>query len=241
MEIRTSPLPELPDIPLLGGIKLPDGKSELKLDGSGSHVKHKWITIKPTPGFSVKTKTVIKNLDKKVFINLCYDSHIKEPGQKKKLNAEGIEEEGINIPLSVGLSRCCPDKRGKESIAVDVVVNPNLRGRIATDSYYRHFICGLLIECVEQKYKIKLDRKYKLPRVEYFGFVNSKTGAPSVKDSEFAEVAKQAIRNENSMVKIEEIPSPSLRTGKLPPKNKEAQKRYGKPSCPPKQKTSTTF
>jgi hypothetical protein len=43
---------------------------------------------------------------------------------KKKLNDEGEEVEGLNIPMSVGPGRPCADKAGVESIVYDVIVSP---------------------------------------------------------------------------------------------------------------------
>ena len=47
----------------------------------------------------------------KVFINICTSEHLGKPAMKKKLDDNGVEQEGMNIPLSLGEKRECTDKK----------------------------------------------------------------------------------------------------------------------------------
>jgi hypothetical protein len=62
----------------------------------------KGITITPDPGFVVKTKQISDG--KKVFINVCTHAELHAPSQKKRLNDEGEEVEGMNIRKYIYLS-----------------------------------------------------------------------------------------------------------------------------------------
>ncbi len=69
----------------------------------------------------------------KFFINVCYHQDIEPSSTKKKLNQEGKEVEGINIPLSIGPIRKCDDKKGTTCLAVDAIVHPSVEQNIAQD------------------------------------------------------------------------------------------------------------
>lgn len=99
-------------------LQLPGEDTHLKGDGSGFDQKHEGIEISPTPGFVIKTKKVlVETGDKsedciKVFINVCYHDVVATPGKVKKLDENGKEAEGYNLPTAVGPIRSCEDKSG---------------------------------------------------------------------------------------------------------------------------------
>ncbi len=113
---------------------------------------------------------------------------------KKKLDENGEEVEGMNIPTSVGAARHGEDKSGVPCLIYDVIVNTSVIQETRDDKTgkYRDFICQLGIQCIEQKYKEELDKRYKLPKLEYMGTVES-----------------QYIQDRKSMPKIEEVSSSS--------------------------------
>jgi len=192
----------------LSGVTLPGGKTELKLDGSGTDKKSVSRIIRPSPLFVIKTKRIQDSI--KLFVNVCLDECIAKPAQKKKLDKDGKEIEGLNLPVSVGPIRECLDKSGRTCFALDSILSPQVKIEIYADKTgsYRHFVCSVLIECVEQKYNDQglLDRKYKLPRLTYFGYVDSRTGEVVENNSkQFAEVASQAVRDTGNLPVIEEI------------------------------------
>lgn len=125
-----------------------------------------------------------------MFINLCQHAELAIPALKKRLNEDGEEVEGMNIPLSVGPAKEGKDKSGVPCTIYDVIVNPQVLQDVLEDSTGKHrdFICQLAIQSVEQKYKINLDKRYKLPKIRYLG-----------------EITSQMIQDRKNMPKIEEI------------------------------------
>ncbi|KAF1317448.1 60s ribosomal protein l21-1, partial [Globisporangium splendens] len=91
--------------------------------------------------------------------------------QQKKLDDEGKEQEGIHVPLSLGAPHEVEDKKGATSLAFDVAVNTQVVDDCKLDKAgsFRNFVCELAIEYIDQKHKIKLDARYKLPRLSYRG------------------------------------------------------------------------
>lgn len=106
------------------GISLPGQKGKVGLDGTVMP-NVTGIDITPTPSFVVKTT----RLDgagagpAKIFLNLCSHDALAEPHLKKKLDEEGNEVEGWNIPLGVGPPRVCTDHKGDSAVVYDCVVN----------------------------------------------------------------------------------------------------------------------
>eukprot|EP01038_Epipyxis_sp_PR26KG_P016231 gene16231-22090_t len=180
--------------------KLRDGKlneSDLnRIVLSKDNKQPKGITITPNPGFSFKTKRLNKD-NMKVFINICEHDEIDSPGIKKKLNEEGEEIEGMNIPMSVGQPRNDVDKSGVSCIIYDIIVNPTVITESSNDKTgkYKDFICQLGIQSIEQKYKEELDKKYKLPKLKYMG-----------------KIENQTIKDRKQIPKIEEISSNTNKT-----------------------------
>ena len=197
----------------------------------------------------VKTKLRSAEADgDKLFINVASSNAIAAPSTKKRLDAEGKEVEGLNVPVSVGSIRSCTDKAGKPALAIDVIVSPKIiqDNKEEKDSSplgmggsgSRDFLNRFIVECVEQKCNasappsgqrgpplpssfagtqsvgpVTVDRKYTLPKLSYQGYVHSITGLPVDKSSEFAEVAKQMIRDAKKQPVIEEVEPPARSAG----------------------------
>lgn len=193
-----------------GGIKLPFTNQEFQKDGSGISQVDDGIFIIPTPCFVIKTfaSPVIKSISNsstqkiKFFVNVCHDPSITPPKQTKKLDeTTGKEMEGLNVPISVGPIRICKDVSSVECRALDCIVNPD---SLEDD---RDFLCQLIIQYVQQKFHKEyrdFDRRYKIPRMKYKAYVDSRTGLILEKKSEFAQVCKQRVRKIVSP-QIEEI------------------------------------
>ena len=198
--------------PLPTGVTLPGGLLELSKDGGGVRQKDDGISIVPKPGFVIKTLTQNANIDsnscKKVFINVCSHDAVDEPGQKTKLDENGREVSGMNIPISVGPVRQCTDKKGKIAIAIDCIVHPEVIQRIHSDKtgYNRDFVCQLVIEYVQSKYNSigKLEQRYKLPKIKYHAYINSETGEIVSSRHEKATVLHQQVRQRKAPT-IQEI------------------------------------
>jgi hypothetical protein len=110
-----------------------------------------------------------------VFINVCKHAELAAPSIKKKLDENGEEVEGMNIPLSAGPARTGKDKSGIDCVIYDVIVNPQVIDDVLADPTGRHrdFICQLCIQSIEQKNKLTLDKRYKLPKIRYMGEIQS--------------------------------------------------------------------
>ena len=110
-------LPEEEDFKL--DILLPGGKKELQKDGTGIKDRDKGIIITPEPGFVVKTYQLSNRTPEtpqtKIFINVCGSVFVEKPQEKTKLDEDGNEIEGLNIPVAVGTLRECLDKSGKKA------------------------------------------------------------------------------------------------------------------------------
>lgn len=143
------------------------GDKVMEKDGLKATPEGVYIDVKP--GFVIKTID-IKN-KKKTFVNVVYANEIQEFSGKKKLDDEGKEQEGIHVPLSLGAPHEVKDKNGVSSLAFDVAVNTKVVDDCRADKTgaFRNFVCELAIEYIDQKYKIKLDDRYKLPRLTYRG------------------------------------------------------------------------
>ena len=200
------------------------------------------VLIQPEPCYVVKTKLRSADADgDKLFINVASSNTIAEPSTKKRLDAEGKEVEGLNVPVSVGSFRSCTDKAGKPALAIDVIVSPKIIQDKNEKNYdssplgmggssSRDFLNQFIVQCVEQKCNasapasgqrgpplpsslagvrsggpVTVDRKYTLPKLTYQGYVHSITGLPVDKSSEFAEVAKQMVRDAKKQAVIEEV------------------------------------
>lgn len=164
----------------------------------------KGIQIQPLQGFSYKTK---REDGSKVFINIVTHEKLQKPATKKKLDAEGNEVEGLNIPMSVGAAHIEVDKKGVPSTAYDIVVHPDVLVDMEDDvtGKFREFLCQLGIQCLEQKYKEQLDKRYKLPKLAYFGTT----------------VLPQNIQDRDNMPKIEEVTNKASKP-KVAPKEQQA-------------------
>jgi len=199
------------------------------------------VEVQPDPSYVIKTRlqTSTTSLSPiKLFINVCSSEVIAKPSTKKRLDAEGEEIEGLNVPVSVGSLRRCTDKAGKPAKAIDVIVSPRIiheeNANSASDlplvGGNRDFLNQFIMQCVEQKCNaptpvpgglpsnvdgaaiggpVKIDRKYTLPKLSYQGYVDSFTGlSVDKKSSGFAEVAKQMVRDFRKQPVIEEVEPP---------------------------------
>ena len=224
------------------------------------------VLIQPEPCFVIKTKLRDEGPEKKLFINVASSNTIAEPSTKKRLDAEGKEVEGLNVPVSVGSLRSCTDKAGLPALAIDVIVSPKIiqeknEGNDSSPlgmggSGSRDFLNQFLLQCVEQKCNaptsapgqrglplssntdgaqrggpVTVDRKYTLPKLSYQGYVHSITGLPVDKSSEFAEVAKQMVRDAKKQPVIEEV-EPTRSSGSREPTVVNTSSRASEPMPP---------
>jgi hypothetical protein len=128
------------------------------------------IEVIPDPGFVLKTVSLGAD-PVKVFINICQSEKLQAPSVQKRLDDKGEEQEGINIPLSLGPELKDTDKSGKVCLVYDCIVNPVCINQALEDKSgnERTFLCNLAMNYVEQKSKRRLNPKFKLPKLKYQG------------------------------------------------------------------------
>ncbi|KAL7545899.1 hypothetical protein ACHAWF_014805 [Thalassiosira exigua] len=169
--------------------------------------------------------------DTKVFLNICTHPLIAQPCKRPALDDEtGKEIDGYRLPISVGELRPCYDKTGNAAIAADCVLNPKVVAEMNADSGHFQFVCDMIVQCASKKFGptwfggLELDRRFKLPKMKYAGYVDEATGLPVVPDStgKFdgpkAAVAKQRVKGHGGKSPIiEEVasaPAPTARESK---------------------------
>jgi hypothetical protein len=180
----------------------------------------------------------------KVFLNICTHPLIAKPAQRKGLDeSTGEEIDGWRLPMSMGDLRPCYDKMANAAIVADCILHPEIVGEMKADPERLYFVCDLVIQCASRKYGRawfggrQLDRRYKLPKMKYAGYVNEATGLPIVyqssqssahghdgPDAPKAAVARQRVKGSGGKsCIIEEIDSStsrpkSLASAEVPPR-----------------------
>lgn len=123
------------------------------------------ITVRPDPGFVVKTRD--QQSGTKVFLNIVSNEHVEAPHMKEFVELEG--ESGCRVPLSVGAAIEDFDKKNEPCVTYDVVANPTVVEECLGNAQFKDTVVQLVVSAVAQKYKVELDPRYKLPKVKYKG------------------------------------------------------------------------
>lgn len=123
------------------------------------------ITVRPDPGFVVKTRD--QQSGTKVFLNIVSNEHVEAPHMKEFVELEG--EQGCRVPLSVGAAVEDFDKKNEPCVTYDLVANPKVVEECSGNAQFKDTVVQLCISAVAQKYKVELDPRYKLPKVKYKG------------------------------------------------------------------------
>ena len=122
--------------------------------------------------------------DTKVFLNICTHPLIATPGKRKGLDEQtGTEVDGWRLPMSMGELRPCYDKGGNAAIVADCILNPSIVREMNVDSNYLHFVCEVVIQCACRKFGYEFDRRFKLPKMKYAGYVDETTNLPILPES----------------------------------------------------------
>lgn len=161
-----------------------------KIDAEGG------VTIRPTPGFVIKTEDFESG--QKIFINACGSEFVEKPHEKSI--ADNSEEVGVRVPLSVGLGEEDFDKKHQPCVTYDCILNPASLTASEDDPNFRHMVCQLLLGSVAQKYSLQLNPKYRLPKMTYKGGATSEGQETTTrlqrlkvkKESQIEEVASKA-------------------------------------------------
>jgi len=122
--------------------------------------------IIPQPGLCLKTRELVTN--HKIFINLCKADDVPDPEeyftdeQIYDILKEGSEEEvkDIRIPMSIGEKHLESDNSGKTCPVFDIVINSSFfNQKVLTSETYRTFLMVVIIEAVEEKFKMELEKQ----------------------------------------------------------------------------------
>ena len=121
----------------------------------------------------------------KAFLNICSHPLIAKPCQRKALDEDtGKEIDGWRLPMAMGELRPCFDKSNNAAIVADCILAPEVVEEMKSDSNHLHFVCDLVIQAASRKFGHtvfggrELDKRYKLPRMKYVGYVDEVTGLP---------------------------------------------------------------
>jgi hypothetical protein len=196
------------------GLNMPGLNKMMGKDGVED--KKPGIMITPTAGFVIKTKDMTS--DQKIMINVCTHEEIDKPSLKKKLDENGEPVEGMNIPLSAGPSRQDTDKSGVSCVVYDVIVNPEVVKESTDDETgrYRDFLCQLCIQALESKYKLTLDKRYKLPKLKAMGdlqqqYIQDRKRAPKIEEISETTAAKKPSGNKKQAAAAAAMSAPIVR------------------------------
>jgi len=154
-------------------------KEAAKPESSGVDLPSQLIL--PQPGFCMKTVKVPEGTNpwtnsagwpagaEKVFLNICYSEKLPDPPDisEEKLvellqvteDAEGAE--GFRVPMSLGEPHAELDKSGKGCTVYDVVISQGFMKKIKEKEIFMSFFMTVVLEGIEDKYKINLSRDCK--------------------------------------------------------------------------------
>eukprot|EP00804_Cyclotella_cryptica_P015420 CCRYP_008036-RA/>CCRYP_008036-RA protein AED:0.30 eAED:0.29 QI:0/-1/0/1/-1/1/1/0/582 len=128
----------------------------------------------------------LNNFQTKVFINICTHPLICLPTKRKTIDEETKNEvDGWHLPMSMGELRPCFDKSGNAAIVADCIMNPSVVQDMNDDPNHFHFVCDLVIQCATKKFSktcfggLEIDKRYKVPKMKYAGYVDEVTGLPT--------------------------------------------------------------
>lgn len=130
----------------------------------------------PEPGFCLKTKN---SKNEKVFLNICQSSSIAPPkdiGEDELLKL--IEQQNQNeldnaafhfrVPMSLGEAHNELDNNANTVVVFDVCINPQFFTKISNSKLFMSFFISIVIEGLEEKYQILLDKNYVMLKNKKF-------------------------------------------------------------------------
>lgn len=150
--------------------------------GDGNEVKEKgelnYNTVKPSPGFCVKSRHV--DGDKtKVFINVTTSSSAPPPKPiteqellqiLDKYNEDSEETVDYRVPMSIGEGHVEVDNRGEACTAYDIIINPSFLAKLKDSSIFLGFFMSIVTEGLRAKYDIEISRNWTvLKNKKFFG------------------------------------------------------------------------
>jgi hypothetical protein len=173
-------------------------------------IKNNSKTFLPEPGFCLKAKT---SKNEKVFLNICKSIEINAPKDISDeelielIDRQNMENSAFHfrVPMSLGEPHTELDNAAEACTAYDICINPAFLKKVLEKTTFMGFFISIVIEGLEEKYKIKLDRNCKmLNRKKFMGKISEQSIRVKSKPliAEMSESEKQ--KNEQTS-KIEEI------------------------------------
>jgi len=105
----------------------------------------------------------------KVFINICQSPEIKDATiQKNNVTKNNTKGQSWSIPYSLTYGRNDKDKANNECVVYDCIFSPNTI-RMASNYRFKELIIMTAIEGVERQFNVKLEKKYKIPKMKCKG------------------------------------------------------------------------
>eukprot|EP00833_Pecoramyces_ruminatium_P004538 jgi/Orpsp1_1/1178570/evm.model.c7180000065892.2 len=105
----------------------------------------------------------------KVFINICQSPEIKDAAlQKNNVTKNNARGQSWSIPYSLTYGRNDKDKANNECVVYDCIFSPNTI-RMASNYRFKELIIMTAIEGVERQFNVKLEKKYKIPKMKCKG------------------------------------------------------------------------
>ncbi|KIK09537.1 hypothetical protein K443DRAFT_671439 [Laccaria amethystina LaAM-08-1] len=129
------------------------------------------ISLSPTPGFCVKSKTLTP-VPTKVFINIAWDKNVPSPPKSSEDDIQramkgDVDERGNPwyVPVVVSEPRQDKDKAGNQALVFDCVYNSTLRSRSVRDPDFKSFLVELAIQRIEAQSNLPLSRQIGTPNI----------------------------------------------------------------------------
>jgi hypothetical protein len=132
----------------------------------------------------------------KVFINICQSPEIKDAMlQKSNVTKNNARGQNWSIPYSLTYGRNDKDKANNECVVYDCIFSPNTI-RMSSNYRFKELIIMTAIEGVERQFNVKLEKKYKIPKMKCKG---------TPQDTVIREKSKEEVKGETSQEFIERL------------------------------------
>jgi hypothetical protein len=157
--------------------------------------------IQPLEGFVVKSKDTASG--EKVFVNMTHHS-IVEGITEQAVTPEdaakyGTGERGVRIPLSLGPVREDRDKKGDPVRVFDFIWATDTVRKAQTEAVFRQQMVELAFTYIEQKFGVRLDMRFTIPKMKYKGStiqfqrVKAKKGGPKIQEVPMTEEERKRV------------------------------------------------
>ncbi|CAG9533385.1 unnamed protein product [Cercopithifilaria johnstoni] len=129
-----------------------------------------WI-VHPIPGYVVKFKEVESNCRTllmkekcKLFLNICHCAQLPPPENLSEDEVakllDSSDSSRYRIPLCVGDIEVVSDRRGEDSVKIDVIINSTFYlTQLEKSEFFRQLLLLVVSEAVEKKHGINIDVK----------------------------------------------------------------------------------